>query len=114
MSNFAEFGAFQHPEQTPLVMQNVCFLFVCYEGQGSLLGEHVAGLLRDPDEGGSAAQFLEFGCAHVGAGGAEPPQDVPDGVFYVSSVRNLHRPPFRRPEGQRKTSLKDCVSMGVI
>lgn len=79
----------------------------------------MAGLLRDPDEGGSAAQFLEFGGAHVGACGAEPPQDVPDGVFYVSSVRNLHRPAFRRPAGQRKATLNErtnykCVSMGVI
>lgn len=60
----------------------------------------MAGLLRDADEGGSAAQLLEFGCAHVGAGGAEPPQNVTDGDLYISSVRNLHRPPLGRSENQ--------------
>lgn len=68
------------------------------------LGEHLAGLLRDADEGGSPAQLLELGGAHVGAGGAEASQHVADGVLHVSSVGNLHRPPLGRPEsrGERR------------
>lgn len=75
------------------LMQGNCF----YQAGCLLLSEHVAGLLCYADEGGSAAQLLEFGCTHVGAGGAEPPKDVPDRVFYIPSVRNLHRPTLRRP-----------------
>lgn len=62
------------------------------------LGEHLAGLLRDPDEGGSPAQLLQLGGAHVGAGGAEASQHVADGVLHVPSVGHLHRPALRGPE----------------
>lgn len=68
------------------------------------LGEHLAGLLRDADEGGSPAQLLELGGAHVGTGGAEAPQHVPDGVLHVSPVGNLHRPPFGRPERRQRVT----------
>lgn len=47
-------------------------------------------LLGDPDKRRSPAQFLELGSSHVGAGGAQPPEDVQDGEFHVPSVRYLH------------------------
>lgn len=68
------------------------------------LGEHLAGLLCDANEGGSPAQLLELGGAHVGAGGAEAPQHVPDGVLHVSPVGNLHRPPLGRPERRQRVT----------
>lgn len=64
----------------------------------ALLGEHLAGLLRDADEGGPPAQLFELGGAHVCAGGAEAAQHVTDGVLHVASVGHLHGPPLRRPE----------------
>lgn len=66
------------------------------------LSEHVARLLCDTDKGGSPAQLFELGGAHVGAGGAESTQHVPDGVFHISSVGNLDRPPLGRPGSRGK------------
>ncbi|CAG5929139.1 unnamed protein product [Menidia menidia] len=43
-------------------------------------------LLGDPDESGPAAQLLQLAGAHVGAGGADPPQDVPDGLGAASHL----------------------------
>lgn len=74
-------------------MHVVC-VWTCFNSQ---LSEHLAGLLCDPDEGGSPAQLFQLGGAHVGAGGAEPPQHIPDGVLHISSVGNFHCPPLRRP-----------------
>lgn len=54
------------------------------------LGEDFVVLLGDPDKCRSLAQFLEFGSSHVGAGGAQPPEDVQDGVFHIPSVWYLH------------------------
>lgn len=54
-------------------------------------------LLGDPDERCSPAEFLEFGSSHVGAGGAQPPQDVQDGELHVPAVRHLHGPALRSP-----------------
>lgn len=70
----------------------------------------MAGLLCYADEGGSTAQLLEFGCAHIGAGGAEPPKHVPDCVFYISSVGNLHCPTLRRPKSKIQTQEKSTHS----
>lgn len=54
----------------------------------------MARLLCDTDKGGSAAQLFEFGGTHIGAGGAESPQHIPDGIFHISFVGNLDRPPL--------------------
>lgn len=62
------------------------------------LGEHVARLLCDSDEGRPAAQFFEFGSSYICAGGAQAAQDVPDGVFHVTFVGHLDRPALRCPE----------------
>lgn len=69
------------------------------------LGEHLAGLLCDPDEGGSPAELLQLGCTNIGAGGAEASEHVPDGVLHVPSVGHLHRPALRGPEGRHSQSV---------
>lgn len=70
------------------------FVHVCL---CSLLSEHLAGLLCDTDESGSLAQLFKLGCTHISAGGAQPPQHVPNGVLHISSVGNLHRLPLWSP-----------------
>ena len=75
---------------------------MCIFPSYALRSEHLAGLLRDTDEGGSPAQLFELGGAHVGAGGAEAPQHIADGVLHISSVGNLHGPPLRRPESREE------------
>lgn len=67
-----------------------------------LLSEHVAWLLRDADEGGSPAQLFEFGGADVGAGGAEAPQHITDGILHISSIGNLHCPPLGCSESSNR------------
>lgn len=75
----------------------------------SLLSEHLAGLLCDADEGGSPAQLFELGSAHVGAGGAEAPQHVSDGVLHISSIGNLHCPPLRSSESREEKRELDIL-----
>lgn len=65
----------------------------------------MAGLLCDTNEGGSPAQLFQLGSTHVGAGGAETPQHVEDGVVHISSVGNLHCPALRRPEWSRERGI---------
>lgn len=64
---------------------------------GPRLREDRVVLLGDPDKRRSLAQFLESGSSHVGAGGAQPPEDVQDGVFHIPSVRYLHSLALRSP-----------------
>lgn len=61
------------------------------------LGKHLAQLLCNPDERGPAAEFFQFGCSNVCACGAQATQDVSDGVLYITFIRHLHGPAFRRP-----------------
>lgn len=61
------------------------------------LGEHLAGLLCDSDEGGPATELLQFGCAYVSAGGAHTTQDISDGVLHIALIGHLHRPALRCP-----------------
>jgi len=56
------------------------------------LGEHLAGLLCDSDEGCPAAQFFEFGSSYICACGPQTTHDVPDGVFDVTFVGHLDCP----------------------
>lgn len=53
-------------------------------------------LLADPDEGGPAAQLLQFPRPDVGAGGAHPAQHVPYRDLHRTFVGDLHRLPLRR------------------
>lgn len=76
------------------------------------LGEHLAGLLCDPDEGGSPAELLQLGGTDVGAGGAEASEHVPDGVLHVPSVGDLHRPALRGPE--KRHSQSGAVSTAPV
>lgn len=48
-------------------------------------------LLGDSDEGGPAAQFLQLRCPDVGAGGANPAQDVSYCHVHRTFVKNLDR-----------------------
>ena len=63
------------------------------------LAEYLVGLFGDSDEGGSATELLQFLGADVCAGGAQPPEDVQDGVGHVSPVLHLHRLALRGPGG---------------
>lgn len=69
------------------------------------LGEHLAGLLCDPNEGGPSAELLQLGGTNVGAGGPEATEHVPDGVLHVPSVGHLHRPALRGPDRGHSQSL---------
>lgn len=69
-------------------------LLLLGESSTTPLSEHIARLLCDTDKGGSAAQLFEFGGTHIGAGGAQAPQHIPDGIFHISFVGNLDRPPL--------------------
>ncbi|MEE6504629.1 hypothetical protein FKM82_005276 [Ascaphus truei] len=60
--------------------------------------EYRVELLSHPNESRSAAQLLQFGGSHVGASGADPPQDVSDGMFHVPSERDFHSLSLRGPE----------------
>lgn len=66
------------------------------------LSEHVTGLLCDPDEGGPSAELFELSGAHIGACGPKTSENIMDSVVHISSVRDLHRPPFRCSAGQRR------------
>lgn len=68
-------------------------------------------LLGDPDEGGPAAQLLQFPCPDVGAGGADPAQHVPYRDLHRTFVADLHRLPLRRPglsKSRRRLVLTGC------
>lgn len=73
---------------------------LCLQPPSPGLREDLAMLLGDPDKCCSPAQFLEFGSSHVGAGGAQPPEDVQDGEFHIPSVRYLHSSALRSPGGE--------------
>lgn len=53
-------------------------------------------LLGDPDEGGPAAQLLQFACPNIGAGGADATQDVSYGDLHRALVGNFNRLPLGR------------------
>lgn len=53
-------------------------------------------LLGDPDEGGPAAQLLQFPRPDVGAGGPDAAQHVPYRDLHRPFVGDLHRLPLRR------------------
>lgn len=53
-------------------------------------------LLGDPDEGGPAAQLLQFSRPDVGAGGADAAQHVPYRDLHRPFVGDLHRLALRR------------------
>lgn len=63
-------------------------------------------LLGDPDEGGPAAQLLQFPRPHVGAGGPDPAQDVPYGDLHRAFVGDLHRLPLRRSGVSKKRTRR--------
>lgn len=48
-------------------------------------------LLSYPNERCSSTKLLKFGSSHISAGRSQPPEDIPDGVFYIPSVRHLYR-----------------------
>lgn len=84
------------------------FVAFVFKKEFPSLSEHLAGLLCNADEGGSPAQLLEFGCSHIGARGAESPQDITDGIFYIPSVRNLHCPTLRCPVSQERRNKAEA------
>lgn len=89
-------------------------VYVCGRVCSPLCSEHLARLLCDANEGGSPAQLFELSGAHVGAGGAEAPQHVTDGVLHVSSIGNLHRPSLRRPESrEEKVGIRNNISEDI-
>lgn len=59
-------------------------------------------LLGDPDEGGPAAQLLQLGCSHIGAGGSNPTQYISYGDVNGAFVGDLYRLPLRRPGEDRE------------
>uniref|UniRef100_A0A3Q3AJ42 B box-type domain-containing protein n=1 Tax=Kryptolebias marmoratus TaxID=37003 RepID=A0A3Q3AJ42_KRYMA len=66
----------------------------------SSVSAHGVELLRDADEGGPAAQLLQLARPDVGAGGADPSQDVPYRFPHRAFVGNLHRLPLRCSAGR--------------
>lgn len=73
-------------------------------GRSAVVAEHSVELLGDPDESGPAAQLLQFARADVGAGGADPTQDVPYCHINRTFVKNFDRLPLRRSGGKRTES----------
>lgn len=68
-------------------------------------------LLGDPNEGGPAAQLLQFPRPDVGAGGPDPAQYVPYSDVHWTFVEDLHRLPLRR-SGVSKNRTRRLVSIG--
>lgn len=48
----------------------------------TVISKHSVKLLGNSDEGGPAAQLLQFASPHIGAGGADPTQDVSYRILY--------------------------------
>lgn len=59
-------------------------------GHSAVVAEDSVELLGDPDEGGPATQLLQFACPDIGAGGADPAQDVPYCLLHRTFVRNFY------------------------
>lgn len=76
------------------------------EGLSAVVAEDGVELLRDPDEGGPAAQLLQFARTDVGAGGADPAQDVSYRPLHRAFVRDLHCLPLRSSGGGKKKKKK--------
>lgn len=72
-------------------------------GRSAVVAEDGVELLGDPDEGGPAAQLLQLGCPDIGAGGADPAQDVSYCHVHRTFVRNFDRLSLRRSGGKKKT-----------
>lgn len=60
----------------------------------AVIAKYGVELLCDPDEGGPTAQLLQFSRPYVGAGGADPTQDVPYCYFHRALVGNFDCLPF--------------------
>lgn len=71
----------------------------------AVVAEDGVELLGDPDEGGPATQLLQFTCPDIGAGGANPTQDVSYSHIHGTFERNFHCLPLRRSGGKKKTCL---------
>lgn len=74
----------------------------------AVVAENSVELLGDPDEGGPAAQLLQFACPDIGAGGADPTQDVSYCNLHWTFVENFDCLPLRRSGGKRQTQRRQC------
>lgn len=74
----------------------------------AVVAENSVELLGDPDEGGPAAQLLQFACPDIGAGGADPTQDVSYCNLHWTFVENFDCLPLRRSGGKKQTQRRQC------
>ena len=63
-------------------------------GGSAVVAKDGVELLGDSDESRPAAQFLQLAGSNVGAGGANPSQDVSYGLVHRPFVRDFHRLPL--------------------
>lgn len=73
------------------------------QDHSAVVAEDSVELLGDPDEGGPAAQLLQFACPDIGAGGADPAQDVSYCHIHRTFVKNFDCLPLRRSGGKKHT-----------
>lgn len=86
-------------------------LFVCVDDSSprcearclTVVAVNCVELLGDPDEGGPAAQLLQFPRPDIGAGGPDPAQYVPYSDLHRTFVGDFHRLPLRRSGVSKKT-----------
>ncbi len=76
-------------------------------GHSAVVAEDSVELLGDPDEGGPAAQLLQFACTHIGAGGADAAQDVSYRLLHRTFVRNFDCLSLRC-SGAKNTQRRQC------
>lgn len=70
----------------------------------TVISEHSVELLCDSDEGGPAAQLLQFSSSDIGARRADTTQDVSYRILYWPFIEDLNRLAFRCPGDKKKES----------